>query len=197
MPHSQEMPANFRRATPLTVVAAMLVALASSACDRSSEATPLPTAIRTGTTSSVPTITAFSWASGWCGGDFSCEVRATIDGPRLVLRSGSTADLHEGTLTEQGVRGLWQLADDILATNPRRFSGGPGVALDGTTFALTIDSEGQEPWSGSWGFQRAVSPFHRAFDRTQRLVKHAAACQEDPWLTATSSCVPIENSSEG
>ncbi len=191
------MLSRIRRSPLLVVGLMMLVALISSGCDRSPERTPVPTASRTGTTSSVPTITAFSWISGWCRGDFSCEVGATIDGPSLVLHSGSGSDEYEGMLSEQGVRGMWQLADDILATNPRRYSGGPGVTVDGVTFALTIDSEDQGPWSGYWGWQRADSPFHKAFDRTQRLVKHALACEEDPWLTPASSCVPIETSTEG
>ena len=92
---------------------------------------------------------------------------------------------------------MWQLADDILATNPRRHSGGPGVTIDGMTLALTIDSEDQGAWSGDWGWERSASPFHRAFDRTQRLVQHATACEEDPWLTTQSSCVPIETLTEG
>lgn len=197
MPHSRVMLPRIQRNPLLVAGFVMLVALISSACDRSSEMTPVHTATRTGTTSSVPTITAFSWGSGWCGGDFSCAVRATIDGPSLVLRSGSGLDVYDGRLSEQGVQGMWQLADDILATNPRRYSGGPGATIDGVTFALTIDSEDQEPWSGFWGWQRSASPFHRAFDRTQRLVQHAAACEEDPWLVTASSCVPIKTSTEG
>ncbi len=186
------------RALALRVGLAMTALVLLSACtsdgnaDLTSLQAPVESTTEPVTTSSVQTITAFSWGTGWCGGWYACSASAEVDGPTI----GVTSEGHPGVqitaqLNKYGLRGMSRLANDILKTNPRRESGGPGVIIDGTTFFLTIQEEGSGPWSGSWGFQKKDSPFHAAYDRTQRLVARMVRCEADPWLTLPDPCTPV------
>jgi hypothetical protein len=119
-------------------------------------------------------------------------ITATVDGTALHAETDrgdpSTTD---GTLTLESVRGLASLAETIGRSNPRKRSGGCGMACDGLTFSVTIDSESSQPGSGMWGRGWRCITHERTYERTRKLLEHLANCEGEPWLTVADDCVPL------